>query len=335
MTLMIVGDAWSKDDEDNGRPFSGTAGSLLRAKLSQVGIDIRAAYLTTVFPRYMGEFKNFCGPKSDGIPGMPAIITGKYLPKRFAPDLDRLAKEIRDVHPVCILALGSIATWALLHERSLKKIRGAPLLCAIPGCADIKVFPTYHPIAIFKDWTLNPIFLADLHKLRGELDYPEIRRPHRQIWIEPAISDLYRFEQEHILPSPQLSIDIETSGTSITCIGFAPTPQVGLVVPFVAHEGGPLYWKTMEEEIEALRWVKRMCGLDKVIVGQNILYDIHHLWRNYGIQVPHMGHDTMLLHHALQPEMEKGLGFLGSVYTNEAAWKFMGRTKVDTIKRED
>jgi len=25
--------------------------------------------------------------------------------------------------------------------------------------------------------------------------------------------------------------------------------------------------------------------------------------------------------HSLQPEMEKGLGFLGSIYTNEGAWK--------------
>jgi hypothetical protein len=39
----------------------------------------------------------------------------------------------------------------------------------------------------------------------------------------------------------------------------------------------------------------------------------------------------MLLHHALQPESEKGLGFLGSVYTNEASWKLM---RTSTIKRD-
>jgi hypothetical protein len=42
----------------------------------------------------------------------------------------------------------------------------------------------------------------------------------------------------------------------------------------------------------------------------------------------------MLLHHALHPESEKGLGFLGSVYTNEASWKLM-RGKSETIKREE
>ena len=76
-----------------------------------------------------------------------------------------------------------------------------------------------------------------------------------------------------------------------------------------------------------------MCGLQKAIVGQNFLYDINHLWANYGITVPHATNDTMLLHHALQPEMQKGLGFLGSLYTNEASWKFMRHS--ETIKRED
>jgi hypothetical protein len=36
----------------------------------------------------------------------------------------------------------------------------------------------------------------------------------------------------------------------------------------------------------------------------------------------------------LQPEMEKSLGFLASIYTQEAPWKFM-RSKHETIKKED
>jgi hypothetical protein len=42
----------------------------------------------------------------------------------------------------------------------------------------------------------------------------------------------------------------------------------------------------------------------------------------------------MLLAHAMQPEMEKSLGFLGSIYTDEPAWKFMGR-RGETLKAED
>jgi hypothetical protein len=43
----------------------------------------------------------------------------------------------------------------------------------------------------------------------------------------------------------------------------------------------------------------------------------------------------MLLHHSLFPEMLKGLGFLGSIYTNEQSWKLMSRPKADTEKRDE
>jgi len=43
----------------------------------------------------------------------------------------------------------------------------------------------------------------------------------------------------------------------------------------------------------------------------------------------------MLLHHALYPELPKGLGFLGSIYTNEASWKLMRRERSDTVKRDE
>jgi hypothetical protein len=44
--------------------------------------------------------------------------------------------------------------------------------------------------------------------------------------------------------------------------------------------------------------------------------------------------DTMLLHHSLQPESLKGLGFLGSLYCDEGPWKHM-RAKHETIKKDE
>ena len=42
----------------------------------------------------------------------------------------------------------------------------------------------------------------------------------------------------------------------------------------------------------------------------------------------------MLLHHSLFPELQKGLGFLGSIYTNEASWKLM-RGQDDSNKKDE
>lgn len=331
--LLVVGDYWTEEDETNGQPFSGTAGKMVRSALRHQGINPDTVHFTCVFNRRIGDLKSQCVSKAEGIPNLPPIFPKKYCPSKFAGELSRLHKEIENVQPVTILALGGVAAWALLGVPGIKKIRGTPSYYS-RGNTRIKVLPTYHPTAIFREYSLRPIFLADVEKLAREIAYPEIRRPHREIWIEPTYDDLVRFEEEHILRATYLSVDIETSGTMITCIGFATSASVGLVVPFTSAESPDgSYWKSTAEEVRAFRWCQRQCSRPIRKIGQNFLYDMHHLWRNYATPMLGGNDDSMLLHHALQPEMEKGLGFLGSIYTDEASWKFM-RHK-ETIKRED
>jgi hypothetical protein len=43
----------------------------------------------------------------------------------------------------------------------------------------------------------------------------------------------------------------------------------------------------------------------------------------------------MILHHALYPELPKGLGFMGSIYTNESSWKILRERGDDSNKREE
>lgn len=336
--IMLIGEAWGEEEAKQGLPFVGPSGKLLNGLLSQVGISRDECYVTNVFnfQPERNQLKSICGKKVEGIPGWPALNKGGYILAQYASELDRLFTEIQRESPTLIIALGATPCWALLKHSSIKSIRGAPLLASVQG-QRYKVFPTYHPAAVLREWKLRPILLADLEKARRESEYPEIRRPKREVWIEPTLDDLVRFEQEHILPSPNLSIDIETAGDQITCIGFAPTHSTALVVPFFdASSPSKSYWPTVEAEFEAWKWVSRICKLNKRIVGQNFLYDVNYLWTKYGITVPHASDDTMLLHHALQPEMEKGLGFLGSIYTDEQAWKTSHRKKHnETLKRED
>ncbi len=64
------------------------------------------------------------------------------------------------------------------------------------------------------------------------------------------------------------------------------------------------------------------------------MYDIQYCHR-YGLRVNRYAHDTMIRHHALQPEMEKGLGFLASIYTDEAPWKVLRDRNRDNMKIDD
>lgn len=331
--IFLLGEAWGRDEESEGLPFVGMAGHILNSMLRQVGIKRDDCYVTNVFnlrPQPSNDVSNLCGPKAQGIPGLPPLA-GKYVRAEYASELARLDRELQIERPNVVIALGATAAWAMLGTSGIRAIRGSPAV----GKFGLKVLPTYHPSAVGRDWTLRPIVLADLDKAVRESTHPELHRPQRFIHVEPTLNDLLTFEKQFIAPSADLSIDIETKEKQITCLGFAPTTDRCLVVPFydpMKKDGN--YWPSLTEELIAWGWVRRMCGLRKRLVFQNGLYDMHFLWRSYGITCPHATDDTMLMHHALQPEMEKGLGFMGSLYTDEASWKFM-RDDHDTIKKED
>jgi uracil-DNA glycosylase len=343
--IMLIGEAYGEEEEAaQGLPFVGKSGWFIKQLLAQSGIEFRQCYATTVFnlqPKPTNDIVNLCGPKIEGIPGMPALVKGKHVNAQYTPELRRLYEEINAVNPNLIIALGATAAWALLGTSGIKTIRGAPIGATAPGAAatgvslsrTFKVLPTYHPAAVLREWSLRPVILADLDKARRNSYEPDIRRPSREIWIEPTLSDLEEYEQRYIVPASRLSIDIETKGDQITCVGFAPSTSSAMVIPFwSASQRDGNYWRTLEDELIAWDFARRWCAM-KPSVFQNGLYDIHRLWRTYGITCNLAEHDTMLLHHAQQPEMEKGLAFLATVYTEEASWKFMSKT--DTLKKED
>lgn len=335
MTILLVQEYWSPDDVDKGEIFSGSAGKFMAGMLSSVGISMGECTKTSVlsFNPPSNDLKNICGPKAESVPGFPALIKGKYLDARYASELDRLYTQVSECNPNLIITFGPTACWAFLKTSGLKHMRGAAAGFDLHGHT-YKVFPTYSAKQVFQEWKLKPILFSDLDKCRHESTFPEVVRPSRELWLEPTYEDLLLFERQYILPSPDLSVDIETAGRQITCIGLAPTPYIGLVIPITDKEKKNFsYWETLDEELRVWKWIDKILKLKKRVVGQNFLYDVNHLWTNFGVPAWYAAEDTMLLHHALQPEMQKGLDFLGSIYTKEAKWKFMRHS--ETIKRED
>lgn len=323
--IMMIGEAWGIEEERAKLAFVGPTGRELARMSHQAGIQFGMTYRTNVFnlrPRPSNDISNLCGPKESGIPGRPPLKAGKYVRAEFAGELDRLFSEVRATKPALVVAVGGTASWALLGDSRISKIRGA----VAPSSLGPKVLPVYHPSAVVRDWSLRHVTVLDLMKARREAEFPEIRRPHREIWIEPTLTDLEDFHAQHIQPCSILAFDIETSGPQITCIGFAPNERVALVIPFTdSRRANGSYWPSHSDERAAWLFVARVLSSVVPKLAQNGLYDIHFLWRQYGIAVRNFTDDTMLLHHALQPESPKGLDFLGSVYTNEAAWKLMRR----------
>ncbi|KKM24948.1 hypothetical protein LCGC14_1599980, partial [marine sediment metagenome] len=263
-----------------------------------------------------------------------SISQGAYIEPLRLPELYRLRDELIKLKPNLVVALGGTAFWALCGASGITKARGTVRLSTL--IPNLKVLPAYHPAYVTRMWDARLTLVADLAKAKLEKEFPDIRLPKREIWINPQITDIETFTNLYIKDCKILAFDTETARKQITCISFAPSKDLAIVIPFVDKSRPDYrYWSTAEREVKAWKLVRDILDLPMPKLAQNGLYDLQYLWKCHGIPVRNFFEDTMLLHHALYLELPKDLGFLGSIYTSEASWKLMRHREKDEIEKKD
>jgi hypothetical protein len=254
----------------------------------------------------------------------PAFGSHGFVHPTMEQDVDRLLRDLKELQPNVIIAMGATALWAVTGEDKIGKYRGAVMPSRLEG---IKVVPTYHPAAVMRQWNFLPTVVMDMKKAVREAAFPEIRYEQRRIHIPESLMDLNTFAREHINGlEGVLSVDLETMwkvGHQITCVGMAPDSHNALVVPLWDHTRPQIRYWSEEEEFHVWLWLKDLME-NKTIAKlfHNTAYDAQ-VFDHFGIKVRGRVEDTMLMHHALQPELQKSLGYLGSLYTDDSAWKNM------------
>lgn len=370
--LALIGDYYDKSDELAGRALFGPSGQELHRQLRECGIDPKHCLFTNVFntrppnddirsfcisknaafhtypgvkPRLLEEFPDFPWPQAYDFPPLAGV--GMFLHPQYLSHLGTLRRNLVAYNPALLIGMGNIPTWALFRSTGIGKLRGYSYPCTfLPGGP--RVIPTYHPSSIIRQYSNRPIVLADLRKAKRLVSGPELSSPAdlsaaRTIWLEPTLEDLQAWWSFAVPDSTtRISVDIETFGGTITCIGFG-TERSAICVPFWnrafgnALQGdldGRSYWATEDLERQALAWVRSVLESPNEKVLQNAQYDLQYLWRTWGMVPKGTIHDTMLMAHALQPEMEKGLGFLGSAYTDVPSWKHLRKLSDARAKME-
>ena len=355
--IVLVGEAWGKNEEVLGFPFVGWSGMELARILNEVGLveepppspepylnstmlwywwKRRTEVMTTnvfAFRPQDNKIETLCGKRAD-VPKdypLPPLKQGHYVLPEYLGELERLRQEIEAFPRNLVVALGNTAAWATVQNTKISAIRGA----ISPGvlCPTVKVLPAYHPANVLYQWQNRVILSTDMAKARHEGRFPEIRYPARKIIVSPTIDEVEDWVNETLASPPAaLGVDTETTRGLIDMVGFARSRSDALVVPIFDNQTFDPYWPDVKTEARAWRAVKRLCESDIPKVLQNGLYDIQYFWRAK-IALRAFKHDTMLMHHAMYPELPKGLGFLGSVYTNEASWKLMRHR--EELKRDD
>lgn len=324
MKILVVGEFPLTNELAEG-PFNNGLWRFFKLQLSNAGIapaDCAWVYCVnkpcgSVYALTQQDKRGSC----DLVPG---LAPKTYLRAEFTSHIRELANYINRVKPNLILAVGDMSCTVLTGSHSLDATRGRTTTTT-KLFGSRKVICVYSGRQVMTDNSLRPILAADLRKAKRESEFPEVRRPQRFLYLRPSLEDMEKFWQDYIVGAARLSVDIETIGNTITCVGIAPSRERCLVIPFFDQEKSDgNYWPSQREELLAWEFIRRCFALETAeSLGQNFSYDVQYFLRKMGITVPNWAHDTMILHHCLQPEMPKGLGFLASIYTDAPAWKGM------------
>lgn len=349
--VALVGDCPSVLDIDKGFLWSSNEGKLLDESLCKPRTDF---LVTSVFrTRALGNNPaNFFDKKSVrsvelkaqghkhkdiqlAYKGQPSSCVASPFPlngsqgfvkRDFEPDLAGLRDELS----LCkfAIALGPLALWALCGVTGLANYRGAWIASTL--CPGLWVLPTYAPDAVFRLYDLRPTFCADLVKALEQNPSAILKR---RVFVAETLDDLLVFEKAHIAGSACLALDVETEQGQITELSVAPSAELTLMIPIWSPDRPGLHSWSESDEIGIWKWLWRICQTHPLVM-HNCLYDLTYLW-HHGIRVPlDQVTDTMFLAHSAQPEMQKSLGYLASLYCNVPSWKHL-RTKAQYLDNKD
>lgn len=354
--IVLVGEAWGEQEDILHSPFVGWSGYELSRMVYEAGLakepPLKQEQYSTLmlmewwkrqgmlltntfaFRPPANKLEIICGKKKDVGAGYSVESIGKegFVLPQYLRELSRLREELEFAERTCVVAFGAKASWALLGSSKISAIRGVAATSTL--AKGTKVVPTYHPAGIMRNWSWRPIAIADLIKVaQRESTFPEVRRPERQVLINPTLEEVRSW-----LKAPALSyaVDIETKNRQIEMIGLASSRSRSIVIPIVdLRKPGYNYWNELDEQEiwRLLRWRLEDASITKIF--QNGLYDLQYFIRRSPLRPLGCYEDTMLLSHSLFPEMKKSLGFLGSIFTAEASWKLWRGKEAEELKRDE
>ena len=150
---MVVGEAPGRTEDEKGKPFLGPAGKLLWEELGKLGMTRADFFVTNAVSCYPNR------PEKKPTEGEIYACRG------------HLYRQVKYCDPVAILALGATANESFGKKEPMGKIHGK--WYRLPwfktsDCADIYVFPTWHPSYLLRDLSRLRAWREDLNRFVNE-----------------------------------------------------------------------------------------------------------------------------------------------------------------------
>lgn len=331
--VMIVAEYPTENDVTKGLVLSDWTGSTFNDMLKDAGILRSQCYVTSALKVRppMGDIGTLIALKKKDITSAHTITRDKHVMPIICEHMQMLAREIEQVRPNVIIALGNTALWMLTGAWSATSWRGSMMECDLPLALDYKpkVLPTLPPGFVSVDWTKRGVVVHDLKRALQMSKTRELVRPDYHFVIRPDYPTACHYLdllQRLVEAEPtKLSLDIETRAYNIACFGIAWSATEAICIPLMCTERIEGYW-TEAEEADLVHRIWRLTTHPNArCVGQNFSYDAQYTDRYWGF-VPRVVRDTMIAQHSCFSTMQKGLDFLSSMYcTFHEYWKDEGK----------
>ncbi len=288
--IVLISEAGGKWENIKRRPFVGPSGSKLAEWWEPVGLARPDFYITNVYPYQ---------PPGNRIAAIKKPVMGHWIKELHK----RLAKL---EGPYVIVPTGNTALHALTGLRGITKYRGSILSYTDLNGRKIKVIPTLHPALTFyeKKASIERTCKTDWARIARDSKFKQRKVIKRKILIHPSIPEVKRFIAK-ALKAEALSVDIETPGRKIACVGFAICRSRAICIPFSKK------YRPFIEQLMASSVPK---------VFQNGHFDTYYFDLE-GITVNAWDWDTLAMHHCLDSTLPHDLAYMASVDTRQPYWK--------------
>jgi len=253
----------------------------------------------------------------------------KYVKKELISYVKALEKDIELVKPRVILALGNGVLFTLTGKWGIKSWRSSIIDYETAGGHKCLIIPAYPPSFIQALWKERNTTIFDYKKCWsiGISDSPH-RRTEYNFIIEPDFGSASRCLVQHLRRvengPTKLSVDIETRGGHIACIGIGWSSLDAICIPLMRANFDVAkinYWMLEEEAYLMHLMYKLLSHPNCQVIGQNFIYDAQYFYRHLHY-VPNFKRDTMLAQHSMFSSMPKGLDVLSGLYCEDHVyWK--------------
>lgn len=326
--ICVIAEAPAKNEIRLDKPLVGASGLLFNELLHEAGLVRAELYILNVFE--MEVFRDKTENKLFNREGeLLWTSKGGFTALGYEeakPTLKRLAASQANV----IVPLGGVALSLLFGDSRIGKWRGSILgstrkeLTRANQSNGRKIVGTYHPMYIIKgNYPARYTIIHDLKRAAAQSQFPQISPPKRELIIDPSYNEVLAYLKD-MGKVKRVGTDIEVLNHQISCLSFAPSPELSMCIPMLDGSGRNRWTEDQETEIW-LSVAEVMENPDIEKVNQNILFDINFELEQNNIFTNGKRLCTMCAQGIMYPDFPKGLDFICSIRTEEPYYKDDGK----------